>query len=609
MSETPGIDAAPALMPAARLATARDLLILAVAAASIAFHVYVVIGGLVPNLISRPLHLLFAIPFVFFFAGANRSRLDAIVAWTLGALGILCCLYIALNRRELADQYGSLKGWFQIALSGLLILIVLDMARRAVQPVMPAIALIVLLYGLLGHLLPGDFGHNGQPLTSFLGTLVISEGGLWGTLTGTSLELIAPFLILGAFVAAGDAGTGFMSVAQQTAGRFRAGTAKVEVVASALYGTISGSASANVASTGTFTIPAMIKHGYPRPFAASVEAVASTGGQIMPPVMGAGVFLMAEFLRMRYEDLMVVATLPALIFFLTCWFGVDRYAVVLGLRGMNADELPGWRKVARTLPFFALPLGTLIFLFVATEYTPQFCGIMALAVAAVLLVLDDTLRLRLRLFLARLREATVNAAQQVAGIAAIMICAGIIVGVFHITGLGVKLTSLIVGLSGGRLWVALILTALACIALGMELPTTAAYAICIAVAGPALIELGLQPLQAHLFVFWYALLCTITPPVCGNVFIASRIAQTPWLPVAWRAMRLGGALFIVPVGFVTHPSLLALGSEPLLALLAGVKISVGMFLFSYGAIGRNQDWIRRIAALIASAAVIMLYGF
>ncbi|MDF3075037.1 MAG: C4-dicarboxylate transporter permease [Alphaproteobacteria bacterium] len=608
MSEAPGIDDHAAPVPT-RLATAWDVLILAVAALSIAFHVWVVFGGLVPTLVSRPLHLLFAIPFVFFFTGGNRSRLDIALSWLLGILGIACCLYIALNRRDLADQYGSLKGWFQIALSGLLIAIVLDMARRAVQPVMPAIALIVLLYGLLGQHLPGDIGHNGQPLTSFLGTLVISEGGLWGTLTGTSLELIAPFLILGAFVAAGDAGTGFMAIAQQTAGRFRAGTAKVEVVASALYGTISGSASANVASTGTFTIPAMIRNGYPAPFAASVEAVASTGGQIMPPVMGAGVFLMAEFLRMRYEDLMVVATLPALIFFLTCWFGVDRYAVTLGLRGMSADELPGWRKVARTLPFFALPLGTLIFLFVHTEYTPQFCGILALCVAVALLAIDVDLRLGLRLFLARLREATVNAAQQVAGIAAIMICAGIIVGVFHITGLGVKFTSLIVGLSGGRLWVALILTALACIALGMELPTTAAYAICIAVAGPALIELGLRPLQAHLFVFWYALLCTITPPVCGNVFIAARIAQTPWLPVAWRAMRLGGALFVVPIGFITHPSLLALGSDPLMALLAGAKITLGMALFSYGAIGRNEDWLKRIAALLASAAVIMLYGF
>lgn len=600
--------AAPAAMSPRPLAPT-DMAVLVCAAASIAFHVYVVLGGLVPNLISRPLHLLFAIPFVFFFVGGNRSAFDRVASWVLGGLGVAGCLYIVLNRRDLADQYGSLSGWFQIALAVVLILVVLDMARRAVQPVMPAIAAIVLAYGLLGHLLPGDIGHNGQPLTSFLGTLVISEGGLWGSLTGTSLELIAPFLILGAFVAAGDAGTGFMAIAQQIAGRFRAGAAKVEVVASALYGTISGSASANVASTGTFTIPAMIRNGYPAPFAASVEAVASTGGQIMPPVMGAGIFLMAEFLRMRYEDLMVVAALPALVFFFTCWFGVDRYAVTLGLHGMTADELPGWRKVARTLPFFALPLGTLIVLFVQTDYTPQFCGVLALCVAAALLAFDQSLRLRLGLFLGRLRSAIVAAAQQVAGIAAVMICAGIIVGVFHITGLGVKFTSLIVGLSGGQLWAALILTALACIALGMELPTTAAYAICIAVAGPALIELGLQPLQAHLFVFWYALLCTITPPVCGNVFIAARIAQTPWLPVAWRAMRLGGALFVVPVGFIVNPSLLALGSDPLLALAAGAKMTLGMFLFSYGAIGRNEDWLRRIAALLASAAVIMLYGF
>ena len=578
-------------------ATPGALAVLAFAAASIGFHVYVVLGGLVPNLISRPLHLLFAIPFVFFFVGGNRSLFDRIASWILGGLGMAGCLYIVFNRRDLADQYGSLEGGFQIALAVVLILIVLDMARRAVQPVMPAIALIVLVYGLLGHLLPGDIGHNGQPLTSFLGTLVISEGGLWGSLTGTSLELIAPFLILGAFVAAGDAG------------RFRAGAAKVEVVASALYGTISGSASANVASTGTFTIPAMIRNGYPPPFAASVEAVASTGGQIMPPVMGAGIFLMAEFLRMRYEDLMVIAALPALVFFFTCWFGVDRYAVTLGLHGMKAEELPGWRKVARTLPFFALPLGTLIVLFVQTDFTPQFCGVLALIVATVLLAFDQSLRLRLGLFAARLSAAIVAAARQVAGIAAVMICAGIIVGVFHITGLGVKFTSLIVGLSGGQLWAALILTALACIALGMELPTTAAYAICIAVAGPALIELGLQPLQAHLFVFWYALLCTITPPVCGNVFIAARIAQTPWLPVAWRAMRLGGALFVVPIGFIANPSLLALGSDPLLALAAGAKVTFGMFLFSYGAIGRNEDWIKRIAALIASGAIIMLYGF
>jgi TRAP-type uncharacterized transport system fused permease subunit len=209
----------------------------------------------------------------------------------------------------------------------------------------------------------------------------------------------------------------------------------------------------------------------------------------------------------------------------------------------------------------------------------------------------------------RLRRVVIEAANQIAGIAAIIICAGIIVGVFHITGLGIKFTSLIVGVSGGNLAVALVLTAVACIALGMELPTTAAYAICIAVAGPALGKLGLPPLQAHLFVFWYALLCTITPPVCGNVFIAARIANTPWLPVAWRAMRLGAGLFVVPLGFVANPSLLAIQSTPLLALAAAVKVGIGMLMFSYAVIGRPEDWWKRLLALGTSALVVLFYGF
>jgi TRAP transporter 4TM/12TM fusion protein len=352
----------------------------------------------------------------------------------------------------------------------------------------------------------------------------------------------------------------------------------------------------------------MIRNGYPPPFAASVEAVASTGGQIMPPVMGAGVFLMAELLRVPYAELMVAALFPALLFFLTAWFGVDRYAVLLGLRGLKREELPGWAVTARTAPFFVAPIMVLIYLFVFTDYTPQFAAIVGTGVAVLLLFVDQRFMPSLRLFLPRFRVALIEAANQVAGIAAIIICAGLIVGVFHMTGLGIKFTSLIVGVSGGQLWIALVMTAIACIGLGMELPTTAAYAICIAVAGPALTKLGLAPLQAHMFVFWYALLCTITPPVCGNVYIASRIANTPWLPVAFRAMRLGGGLFVVPLGFVANPSLLALQSQPLLCIAAAIKVGVGMYLFSYAVIGRAQDWWKQLIALAASAAVIFAYG-
>ncbi len=587
--------------------TMRDWVVLGFAFVSVGYHLYAVMAGLIPALVARPLHLACAIPFVFFFR-KRRLLWDRLLSWAIGALGIAGCLWIAFHQEALADQYGNVDGVLQHGIGILLILMVLEMARRAVQPVMPTIAGLVLLYGLFGHLIPGAWGHDQIPLDTFLGTLSISEGGLWGSLTGTSLELIAPFLILGAVVAAGDAGTGFMSIAQQIAGRYRAGAAKVEVVASGLYGMISGSASANVATTGAFTIPAMIRAGFPRPFAAAVEAVASTGGQIMPPVMGAGVFLMAELLRVPYSDLMAAAALPALLFFVTAWFGVDRYAVVLGLHGMKREELPGWRVVARTGPFFLAPILVLLYLFVFTDYSPQYAAAIATAVAAALLFVDQRLRLSLAVFWPRIRMALLEAANQIAGIAAIIICAGLIVGVFHMTGLGIKFTSLIVGLSGGQLWIALLMTAVACIGLGMELPTTAAYAICIAVAGPALQKLGLAPLQAHLFVFWYALLCTITPPVCGNVYIAARIANTPWLPVAFRAMRLGGGLFVVPLGFVANPSLLALQASPLLAVAAAVKVGVGMYFFSYAVIGRMQDWWKQLIALAAAVAAIFFYG-
>ena len=580
---------------------------LAAAALSVGFHIYIIFSGLLPALVLRPLHLACAMPFVFVFGvkGSARARGAAAVICAIGLAG---CAYIVFNRRELLDQYGSLEGWLQHAVAIVLLLVVLDMARRAIKPVMPTIAAIVLLYGLFGEYIPGEWGHAGLPLESFLGTLVIAEGGIWGSLTSTSAELVAPFMILGAFVAAGEAGTGFLTFAQKLAGRFRAGAAKVQVIASALYGMISGSASANVASTGTITIPTMIRQGYPRMFAAATEAVASTGGQIMPPVMGAGVFLMASLIQVPYSDLMVVAAPPALLYFLCAWFGVHQSAIAMGIEATSPDAIPSWGDVARTLPFFLAPLAVLTAMLGATEYTAGYAGAVATVVALVLLPFDASLRFSLSRLAERSGEALVAAAEQIALVASVIVCAGIITGVFHMTGLGVKITSLIVGLAGGQLWAVLLMTAVACIALGMELPTTAAYVICISVAGPALTALGLPPIQAHLFVFWYALLCTLTPPVCGNVFIAASIAETPWLPVAWRAMRLGGGLFIVPLAFVANPSLLTFATTPFRTTLATVKIAVGLWFFTYAAVGGRGGWPLRVGALAVSAALIFLMG-
>ena len=586
--------------------THRPIVLLA-AAISVGAHLWLVFSGLVPTLISRPLHMALALPFVFLFAEA-RSATRRICGWIALAAGWIGCFYILLDRPALSDQYGALQGWGQYALAVALILVALEMARRAIQPVLPAIALLTLLYGLLGEHIPGSFGHPGIPLDYFLGALVIAEGGLWGQLTGISVDLIVPFVILGAFVSSGEAGNGFMSLSTQLAGRFRAGAAKVAVLASALYGTISGSASANVASTGAVTIPAMKRLGYPSSMAAAVEAVASTGGQIMPPVMGAGIFLMAELLRTTYAELMVVAVLPAILFFLTSWFGVHHFAVRYDLRGLDPSALPGWARVARTMPFFLLPFGVLVGMLMGGDYGAAYSAVFATAATVLLLPVDSQSGPSLALFWRRVQEALLEAARQIALIASIVICAGLIVGTFAMTGLGVKITSLIVGVSGGRLWVAMLLTAAACIVLGMELPTTAAYLICIAVAGPALVKLGLEPLHAHMFVFWYALLCTITPPVCGNVYIAASIAETPWLPVAWQSLRIGLGLFMVPLGFVANPSMLLFTAAPALALLAAAKVGIGVWLLSYAAIRADGAWPLRAAAAVTALPIIFAWG-
>ncbi len=580
---------------------------MALAVASVAFHVWLVFSGLLPNLVSRPVHLLLALPWIFLVDARGGPAARAVAA-AVGIAGIAACASVILARDTLLDQYGSLSGAWQFALAAVLLVVVLDMARRAIKPILPMVALVALAYGLLGDAIPGHWGHDPPPLDSFLGTLTIAEGGLWGELTGISATTVAPFLILGALVAVGDAGEGFMALSTRLGGRYRAGSAKVEVVASALYGTISGSASANTASTGAITIPNMIRMGYPPRFAAAVEAVASTGGQIMPPVMGAGAFLMAEMLRVTYADVMVAATLPALLFFVAVWAGCHVYGHRLDLGGMAPEDLPSWGHVARTAPFFLAPFGTLVALLAFSEMTPQYACVVAIAVAVALLLVDHRGRVDFRRFVRRLADGCVDAARQIAMIAAVIVCASIVVGVLQMTGLGVKITSAMLALAGDRIWVALLLTALACIVLGMEVPTTAAFVICISVAGPALTRMGVPPLDAHMFVFWYALLSTITPPVCGTVYIAAGIAKTPWLPVASTAMRLGVGLFVLPPAFIANPALLRPDEALLPALWAALKIGVGISLVSYAVIGSGPGlWLRRVAALAAGIAAIAAF--
>ena len=581
----------------------RDVIWPVMGLVTITFHLWLIFAGLVPNLVSRPIHMALALPWIFLWRPKGQS--PDLLSWLLFLVGLAGCAWVALNHNTLSDQYGSLDGPWQTWLAIGLLVATLDMARRAVGWPLPAIALMMLLYGVFGNHIPGEFGHGGMPLSSFLGTLTITEGGIWGSLTGISVTIVAIFVIFGAVLNAGQAGAGFMNVAAAVAGRLTGGAAKVSVVSSALFGSISGSASANVASTGAITLPAMRKLGYPKSLAGAVEAVASSGGQIMPPLMGAGAFVMVELTGVPYEGIMLAALPAALLYFLAVWVGINAYARKYDLPGVPAVERPSRRLVLITTGFFAVPFTVLLYGMFGLDFTPQYAACMAVVVAALLLLTDETFSFDRQAIVNRVVHAATTSGQQVSMIASIIICASVIIGVLGMTGLGVKITSVILSGSGGLLWPAVLLTALTCLLLGMEVPTTAAYVICVSVAGPALTELGLGLLQTHLFVFWFALLSTITPPVCGAVFIASGMVQENWLKVAMKAMALGLGLYLIPLGMISTPDLIGLADHPLAALVAMIKVGVATSLVAFGLIAPGHR-IKRLG-LMATGMLVLLW--
>ena len=544
---------------------------------SIIFHIFLIFSGLIPNLVSRPLHMALAIPWVILYTKQNDK--SNFLNITLTFLGIFSCLWIAYNNNSISDQYGFIENNFQLLISIFLLFLVLEMARRSVGFPLPFVAFVSLLYAIFGDLIPGEFGHAGIPINSFFGNLVLAEGGIWGTLTNVSVTIVSIFVIFGCILNAGEAGEGFMNIAKLVAGKLKGGAAKVSVVSSALFGSISGSASANVASTGSITLPTMIKLGYPKRLSAAVEAVASSGGQIMPPLMGAGAFVMVELTGIPYEKIIIASFFPAILFFFTVWVGINFYSNFFDLKPIQKKDMPNKKETYVTFLFFAVPFICLLF-FMFLGYTPQYSASIAILLGFLLLFFNIRKKFDFKIGYERFLNACILVGKQISLIASIILCASIIIGVLSMTGLGIKLTSLIISFSDNNVWLALLFTALACLILGMEVPTTAAYIICVSVAGPALIDMGLDVLLVHLFVFWFALLSTITPPVCGTVFIASGMVDENWIKVSITSMTLGIGLYFIPLGMIANQDLIKLETEPMSAIFDIIKIGLGLLLFS-----------------------------
>ncbi len=560
------------------------------------FSLLLPIYAFIPNLIERSIHLGLAIPLIFLAGRKPANRWALFVNLALTFLGLFLCIYLIADFEGVLNQFGVVKNPYQTLMGLLMVLIILECARRMIKPVLPAITFLFLLYALFGHHIPGYFGHVKYDLSQIMGMLYLTTGGIWGQLTGISANIIAIFVFLGAFIGYTGGGTGFRKISIRLAGRLKGGPAKVATVASAMFGTISGSASANVVTTGAFTIPMMKKLGFRPPFAAAVEAVASTGGQIMPPIMGAGAFIMAELIQTPYLKIALAASIPAIFYFFTCWVGIHFFAMRDGLHGLEAKEIPSWSETIRASSFFIIPFGVLVF-FLARLFTPQFAAFWATLSTFPLAFFNSHWKFDLT-FLTKIRGAIQEGASQVAMIASICACAQIIIAILSYTGLGVKISTFIVDLSGGSLFLTLVLTMVTCIILGMEVPTTAAYIMAAIVAGPVLIKLGIHPLAAHLFIFYFAILSAITPPVCGAVFIASGMAGADWMQTARYSLRLSYAAFLLPFVFIYDNSLLLIANHPLEIILCIIRTVMAMIMLSAGFIGQLRRGLNLPGRLI-----------
>ena len=433
------------------------------------------------------------------------------------------------------------------------------------------ICAVFLAYGFLGPWLPGVLYHRGYSPERFF-AFIYTDNGILGPTTAISSTYIILFITFAAFLQASKVGEYFVNFAFAVAGSARGGPAKVAVFASGLMGMINGTSAGNVVSTGSLTIPLMKKVGYKPQTAASVEAAASTGGQILPPIMGAGAFIMAEITGIPYSEIVVAAIIPAVLYFLSVYFMVDKAALKSGMKGLPREELPQFNKLARQLFLFIPSIILIAALFLG--YSVIRAGTLAMGAAAVVSWLTPV-RMGIREVLYALEIAARMSLQLVAVCAA----AGIIVGVIALTGIGVRFSSLLLGFAGASQLLAMVFAMLVAIILGMGMPTTAAYAVAAAVIAPGLIQMGIAPLTAHFFIFYYAVISAITPPVALAAYAGAAIAQSDPMRTSVESFRFGLAAFIVPFMFFFSAEMLMQGA-PLEILHVFVSALFGIYLMT-----------------------------
>lgn len=592
----------------------RQRLILATAAVAALFHTYA--AGVAPftALVQRPIHLALMSVLAFLGLGVLKSpvdggaagrstnaldRLSDWIGWVLAAVAIGSAVHLGTSHRDLVRLTAN-PTTLSLLLGGATLVVVIELTRRSTGWGLVIVTFLALIYAMTGPFLPGLLAHQGYGPTRLIEHLYLTTEGIWGIPLGVSADFVYLFILFGTILDVAGGGALLLGLAERVAGNTRGGPAKTAAVASAFMGSLSGSAVANVVTTGTFTIPIMRRSGFRRHFAGAIEAAASTGGQIMPPIMGAGAFMLATWTQIPYIEVALAAAIPALLYYGAVLAGVHFRACRMGVEpgGVERNE-PVMQRLHLLIPLLA------IVVMLGMGRSPMRAAFWGVASAAVIAMIRPTTRLNLE----SVKRALLSAGSGTVQVAAACAAAGLVVGVASLTGIGLRMSDLIITLAGGQLFPALVLTALGSLVLGMGLPTTAAYVVLAALGAPALVQLGVPLLAAHLFIFYYGCMSNVTPPVSLAAYAAAGIAGAPPMRTAVTAVGLAAAGFIVPFIFVYGPPILLDGSAAEIALAALTGMA-GVIALSSGIMGYARRplvlWER--FGLVAGSLLMIIPG-
>ena len=563
-----------------------NIIINAICIAFAVFQLYTATFGVLDAHLQRAIHLAFGFLLIFLLYPGRKSwsrssmnPLDVLLA----IVGAASALYIVVNYQELVLHAGmNNETDFVVGVIGTLM--VFEAARRVVGWPMITVALFFMIYAFAGPYIPGIMAHRGVQVQELFDHLFFTTEGIFGTPMGVSSTFIYLFILFGSYLEATGLGKFFIDLANAIAGWAAGGPAKVAVLSSGLMGTVSGSSVGNVAGTGAFTIPMMKKLGYRPAFAGAVEAAASTGGQLMPPVMGAAAFLMAEFVGVPYFDVVKAAVIPALLYYIGVWLGVHYEAKKYGLKGTPREELPKFGPLFMEKGHLALPLAVIVYLLVS-GYTPMRAALAAIVLSIVCACLRKSTRIGFR----EIVQGLIDGSKGVLGVLIACATAGIIIGVVTKTGVGLKVATALLDLSGGQLLPAMFFTMVTSLILGMGVPTTANYVITSTIAAPALVQMNVPVLAAHMFAFYFGIVADVTPPVALAAYAGAGIAGANPMRCGVIAAKLAIAAFIVPYIFVLAPELLMIHATPLTITLSALTAIVGMWGVSVAMIGFCQN--------------------